>query len=147
MSDISLDRPPIVLRRPKGSELYFLLAGVYAVLIGIGTSFIPLMLFEAIAVGVVGGIVSLVGFIQVTRPTTLTLAPGGLGYVILGIRRSWAWKDISGFREERIRSGTVIAFNVQKGGRMGVFAIPGFFQLKPTELAALLNDAKDRWSR
>ena len=57
MSDISLDRPSIVLRRPKGSELYFLLAGVGAVLIGIGMSFVPLMLFEAIALGVVGGIV------------------------------------------------------------------------------------------
>ncbi len=147
MSDISLDGPPIVLRRPKGSELYFLLAGVCAVLIGIGISFIPLMLFEAIAVGVVGGVVSLVGFIQVTRPTTLTLAPEGLDYAILGIRRSWAWKDISGFREERFRSGKAIAFDVQKEGRMGVFAIPGFFQLKPTELVTLLNDAKDRWSR
>jgi hypothetical protein len=53
VSDISLDRPSIVLRRPKGSELYFLLAGVGAVLIGIGMSFVPLMLFEAIALGVV----------------------------------------------------------------------------------------------
>jgi len=146
MSDISLDRPPVVVRRRKGSELLFLLAGVWAVLIGIGMSFIPLMLFEAIAVGVVGGVVSLVGFIQVTRPTTLTLAPEGLGYVILGIRRSWAWKDISGFREERFRSGKAITFDVQKDGRMGVFGIPAFFQLTPTALVALLNAARDRWS-
>ena len=52
-----------------------------------------------------------------------------------------------GFREERIRNGTVIAFNVEKGGRMVLFAIPAFFQLKPTELVALLNEARDRWSR
>jgi hypothetical protein len=120
---------------------------VDAVLIGIGMSFLPLMLFEAIALGVVGGIVSLVGFLQVARPTTLTLAPGSFGYVILGVRRSWTWKDVSRFREERFRSGAAIAFNVQKGGCIGVFAIPGFFELKPTELVAMLNDAKDRWSR
>lgn len=147
MSDISLDRAPVVLRRSKGSELLFLLAGVWAVLIGIGISFIHLMLFEAISVGVIGVVVGLVGFIQVTRPTTLTLAPEGLGYAILGIRRQWAWKDISGFREERIRSGKAIAFDVQKGGGMVLFAIPAFFQLKPIELVALLNEARDRWSR
>jgi len=146
VSDISLDRAPVVLRRSKGSELLFLLAGVCAVCIGIGLSFIPPMLFEAISVGVIGVVVGLVGFIQVTRPTTLTLAPEGLGYGILGVRRQWAWKDISGFREERIRSGKTIAFDVQKGERMSVFGIPAFFQLTPTTLVALLNDAKDRWS-
>lgn len=90
MNDISLDRPPIVLRRPRGSGLYFLLAGVCGVLIGIGMFLIPLMLFEAVAVGVVGGVVSLVGFIEFTRSATLTVPLEGLGYAILGIHRSWA---------------------------------------------------------
>lgn len=146
MNESSLDRPPVVVRRPKGAEPYFLLAGIVALLIGIGMFFMHGLRFEAILLEVIGCIVGLVGFIQIKRPTILTLAPEGLGYAILGIRRSWAWKDISGFREERIRSGKAIAFDVQKDGRVQMFGIPAFFQLTPAALVALLNEAKDRWS-
>jgi hypothetical protein len=145
MSDPLLDNPPIVLRRRRLTEAMFVVGGSVAVIVAIGISVGSSFRFVGLALGGVSMAVLLVGVLQLVRPTTIVLEPAGLHYSILGINRFWPWKDISGFRVARIRSGSAIVFNVAQP-RSSTFAIPGFFIIRPIPLAALLQDAQCRWA-
>ena len=141
MTEPLLDNPPIVLRRRQLDEAIFVVAVIAAIGFSTQTSF----RLVGLALGGIGMAVLLVGVLQLVRSTTMVLEPAGLHYRILGIDRFWPWKDISGFRVVRIRSGRAIVFDVAQH-RSRTFAIPGFFMTRPIPLVGLLQDAQCRWA-
>ena len=146
MNEADFDHPPIVVGRRKSAERMFAVCGVIALIAAAVCATQARFRFTGLPLGVVGFIVLLVGIVQLVRPTRLILAPEGLQYSILGIDRHWAWHEVSRFHVVRVRSGKAIVFDVSRSNGSASFAFPGFFSLPAAALAALLQEARDRWA-
>lgn len=96
--------------------------------------------------GVAGFAILLFGALQIAKPTRLILAPSSLRYTILGIDRSWCWRELSRFRVIRVRNGKAIVFDVTRQGDSTSFAVPAWFTIDAEQLVTLLRQAQSRWS-
>lgn len=138
---------PVVLRQPAGPGFAFMLAGVLVLVGCLWLNGKGLALPGAAGL-VVGGAGALLGARMALRPNTLTLAPDGLAFVNLGIRRAWRWNEVSGFQLTHVRSATVITFR-DHGGKAGpagrLYSLPARWTVPAQTVIDTLNAAQARW--
>jgi hypothetical protein len=95
---------------------------------------------------------------EVIRPEQLTLSPAGLQWRSLRKTLTYKWDQLSEFSVFSIRGSKLIGFSVTGTGAntslLGRFnvaltgnsaALPGLWEIKPEELADILNSARAKW--
>jgi|SRR5215471_10635555 len=125
------------IARMSWFKQFWMYAGL--ILFGLG---LPLMLFRLI------------------RPDRIILSPDGIRWLSTLRRQNWRWGELQHFRPYKVtRFSSHVGFNFTEeykrlktmrqvssflsGGVEGSFG--GGWELSPRQMAALLNDAKQRW--
>jgi hypothetical protein len=143
---IDLDQTPIALIGPKGMSLMMIGAGLMATVAGI-------VVWSVSHIALIGGIVVLVGLwvlavgIAIRKMGfRLTIAPEGLGYVNLGARRFWRWRDVDSFNLVHFKTAWVIGFReYTKDPRGKHFYLPSQWDRPRHEVVDLLIAAQAKW--
>jgi hypothetical protein len=91
---IDLDQTPIILIGPKGTSPMMIGAGLMAMVTGIVVWTISHIALIAGITTLVGLWVFVVGIVIRKMGFRLTVTPEGLGYVNLGGKRFWRWRDV-----------------------------------------------------
>jgi hypothetical protein len=137
-----------MLRQPVRPGLFFMVNSLLVMVVSLSFSTHGGMGWVGLLALVVGASGMGLGAILFFKPATLTLAPDGLVFVNLGIRRSWRWSETSGFSLTHVRSGTVITFQnfSGKGGVTGrLYSLPARWTVPAADLVILLNRAQAKW--
>lgn len=139
-----LDSPPIVIRGDHKRLLLLLLAAALFVTMGILTLRDGSAPFWETA--------SITGFftvcaasiaLQLIRPPMLKLDPSGITWRTVFRTRTWRWSEISLFW---VRSKMVVLqLADRESSLMNGRGLGPSWDLCPEDLAALLNQARDRW--
>ena len=155
----SLDQPPIIVRVSNFKTLSMLIVGIVFVIVCVialkdsppnpGVLESPAVLYPLIAFS---GLVVLLATLRLIRPDQLTLAPDGITWRNVFRTYQWRWDEVQNFRSYR-----PLGFSVSKDIRFDYAnnpfkAIGGVecslgtgWELRPGDLAELLNKARSRW--
>lgn len=141
-----LEQTPIALIGPKGMPLMMIAAGLMAMVVGI-------VVWNVTHIALIGGIVELVGLwvlavgIAIRKMGfRLTIAPEGLGYVNLGGKRFWRWRDVDSFTLDHFKTGWVISFRDYTTDPRGKpFYLPSRWDRPKHEVVDLLIAAQTKW--
>jgi hypothetical protein len=143
---VDLAPTPIVLIGPKWMSPMMIGAGIMATAAGI-------IVWNVSHIALVGVIVVLVGLwtfavgIAIRKMGfRLTIAPEGLSYVSLGVKRFWNWRDVDSFNLVHFKTAWVIGFReYTKDPRGKNFYLPSRWDRPRHEVLDLLIAAQARW--
>jgi hypothetical protein len=162
----SLDSPPVVIStsRAKAALIAVIAALFVAMIIEMWSSgaiakmtvFKQFWMYAGLALFGLGLPLML---LRLIRPDRLMLSPNGIDWLALR-KQSWRWSEVQHFRPYKVsRFSSHVGFNFTDeykrlntmrqvssfltGGVESSFG--GGWELSPREMAALLNDAKQRW--
>lgn len=141
----SLETPPIVIHGDVGrSALIGVAAGalVAIAIARVGAGQVDVLTL----VGLLGfGAFAAFGLMGIVRPARLVIDPSSLAVTWLGATRRYNWGEVSNF--EPVPLGlwlTRLSFSLTRG-RGGAAYLWGSWEIRPAHLAALLNQARERW--
>ena len=156
----SLDNPPMVIRAGRGrGALVLLFAAMLLASGGLRLSGSGGFNGFALAMLVASALVGAMGLWMVVAPARLEIGPGGVSQKVLWRNHRYAWNEVYDFRPVQLggfsktvgfdfliprrKSAALLKFNASVTGVQAIFQ-PGF-EVKPVELADLLNRARERW--
>ncbi len=144
----SLNRPPIVIRTQRWRAVLHLAAVAL-----LGALMSPLARTDWRANGLAWCLIVLFGILtaaslwELAWPGRLVIGPEGFELRDLWRRRRWSWREARHFRPASNRFYRFVGFDQVKGA--GACRDAGDlvqdWELPPQALAALLNEARDRW--
>jgi hypothetical protein len=144
MSD--LDQTPIVLNGPKHVPPMIMAAGCMMMAAGA-------VVWTATHSALIGGITMAAGLWAFGAGVAirkmgfrLTLTPEGLGYVSLGVKRFWPWRDVDSFDMVHFKTAWVISFrDYAKDPKGKHFYLPSQWDRPRREVLDLLIAAQAKW--
>jgi uncharacterized membrane protein YhaH (DUF805 family) len=158
----SLDYPPIVLQANRWSPAQFQRLGISLLVLALLAydifGFSKPNLFTAIPLGLLAIVLVVARLWYIIVPGRLVIAPDGLTLRRAWRTQRWTWDAIQDFRPisvarmqsvgfdfvDKTKRSVVRQTNVNLAGVEG--ALPGGFDMDPSELAGLLNRARERWA-
>jgi hypothetical protein len=79
-------------------------------------------------------------------PISLVIAPDGLTYRNLGVRRAWRWRDVDSFAATHVKTAHLISFRDYTRDPKGrPFYLPAQWDMPRDKVLDLLCKAQDRW--
>lgn len=144
----SLDHPPIVVRTSRWKALLHLLSvAVLAALMSPVARTRWMANPLAWMLIVIFGALVLASLWELAAPGRLVIGPDGVEQRDLWRRRVWGWGEAHRFRPASNRFYRFVGFD-RVPGTSGAGSVDGLnqdWELPPAALAALLNQARDRW--
>jgi hypothetical protein len=141
-----LDHPPIMLKGPTWVAPMIMGAGAFAVAVAAFVWWFtrsPLFggMFLLAGVWVLG-----VGIAIRKMPVSLAIAPEGLTYRNLGVKRAWRWSDVDSFDTTHVKTAWLISFrDYAKDPKGRPFYLPSQWNAPRDAVVDLLRQAQARW--
>jgi uncharacterized membrane protein YhaH (DUF805 family) len=162
----SLESPPIVVTAARWPGFVLLGLGLFVTILMIWVLSLPVDTdtdspdpSSSFMVGIgLGVLVTVLGLAVIFMPQRLEIGPQGIERRVLWRRQTFAWTDVFDFRAARFGLRQMVGYNYTaeyklsattrqiNAAMMGMEGVLGTgYGMKATDLAQLLNEARERW--